>query len=117
MLAACKTLGMLQTSEQKPSQLALVTDHFEGMLQSTNVVLMLFCSGATALRLSRRGLTGIAAAALVAPNAAQAEMKKLSPRSIHCCTGRQQTRRAGKGAQEWGLWRLDPSARRPARRL
>ena len=80
------------------------------MLQSTHVVLMLFASGATALRLSRRGLTGIAAAALVAPNAAQAEMKKLSPIQFIAALGDKDAS-SGKGAQEWGLWRLDPGPR------
>ena len=80
------------------------------MLQSTNVVLMLFASGATALRLSRRGLTGIAAAALVAPNAAQAEMKKLRPIQFIAALGDKDAS-SGKGAQEWGLWRLDPGPR------
>ena len=80
------------------------------MMQSTHGMLMLFASGATALRLSRRGLTGIAAAALVAPNAAQAEMKKLRPIQFIAALGDKDAS-SGKGAQEWGLWRLDPGPR------
>ena len=76
------------------------------MLQSTHVVLMLFASGATALRLSRRGLTGIAAAALVAPNAAQAEMKKLSPIQFIAALGDKDAS-SGKGAA--ALHREDPA--------
>ena len=80
------------------------------MLQSTHVVLMAFASGATALRLSRRGLTGIAAATLLGPSTAQAEMKKLRPIQFIAALGDKDAS-SGKGAQEWGLWRLDPGPR------
>ena len=80
------------------------------MLQSTHVVLMLFASSATALRLSRRGLTGIAAATLLGPSTAQAEMKKLRPIQFIAALGDKDAS-SGKGAQEWGLWRLDPGPR------
>ena len=73
-------------------------------------LLSLCVSSATALRLSRRGLTAAAAAALVAPNAAQAEMKKLSPIQFIAALGDKDAS-SGKGAQEWGLWRLDPGPR------